>query len=127
MNKILAFLCLLGAAGIALGAFGAHAMKTILTPERLHSFETAVRYQLFHVIIALVMGGSSFFSEKVKKTIAQIFIIGILLFSGSIYMIALEWVAVQYIWFLTPLGGLFLIAGWLKTAFEMFKCSKLRR
>jgi uncharacterized membrane protein YgdD (TMEM256/DUF423 family) len=115
MNKILAFLCLLGAAGIALGAFGAHAMKTILTPERLHSFETAVRYQLFHVIIALVMGCSSFF------------IIGILLFSGSIYMIALEWVAVQYIWFLTPLGGLFLIAGWLKTAFEMFKCSKLRR
>ena len=67
MNKILAFLCLLGAAGIALGAFGAHAIKTNLTPERLHSFETAVRYQLFHVIIALVMGCSSFFFRKSKK------------------------------------------------------------
>lgn len=126
MNKILAFVSIVGATGIVLGAFGAHALQEILSPGRVQSFETAVRYQLFHVLIILVIGCSPYFSEKAKKTIAWIFIIGILLFSGSIYVITLEWVPVKYTWFLTPLGGLFLIAGWLKSAFQIFKSSKLR-
>ncbi len=126
MNKILAFVSIVGAIGIALGAFGAHALKEILTPGRMQSFETAVRYQLFHVLIILVIGCSAYFSEKAKKTIAWIFIIGILFFSGSIYVITLEWVPIKYTWFLTPLGGLFLIVGWLKSASQIFKTSKLR-
>ena len=55
MNKILAFASIVGAIGIVLGAFGAHALQEILTPGRMQSFETAVRYQLFHVLIILVI------------------------------------------------------------------------
>ncbi len=126
MNKILAFVSLLGAIGIALGAFGAHRLKEILSPERMDSFETAVRYQLFHVLIVLVVGCSTYFSKKIKKTIAWIFIPGIILFSGSIYGIILEWIPIKYMWFLTPLGGVFLIVGWLQLAFQILKTPKLR-
>ena len=126
MNKILAFVSLLGAIGIALGAFGAHRLKEILSPERMDSFETAVRYQLFHVLIVLVVGCSTYFSKKIKKTIAWIFIPGIILFSGSIYGIILEWIPIKYMWFLTPLGGVFLIIGWLQLAFQILKTPKLR-
>jgi uncharacterized membrane protein YgdD (TMEM256/DUF423 family) len=126
MNKILAFVSLLGAIGIALGAFGAHRLKEILSPERMDSFETAVRYQLFHVLIVLVVGCSTYFSKKIKKTIVWVFIPGIILFSGSIYGIILEWIPIKYMWFLTPLGGVFLIIGWLQLAFQILKTPKLR-
>lgn len=125
MNKILSFASFLGALGIALGAFGAHALNEILTPSRMQSYETAVRYQLFHIVMVLIVGCSTYFSEKAKKTIAWIFLLGILLFSGSIYLITLEWVPVKYSWFLTPLGGLILIFGWLKLAFQILKNEKI--
>ena len=112
MNKYLAISAFLGAITIVLGAFGAHALKDILSANQLTSFETAVRYQMYHVIVLLFVNIYNGFSEKQKNTISTLFITGILFFSGSIYAITLG-VNAKVIWFITPLGGLILILGWL--------------
>lgn len=116
MKKYLAITALLGAVTIILGAFGAHALKEILSEETLKSFETAVRYQMYHVLLLLFVGTNSLLEEKSKKQLMLVFIFGILLFSGSIYTIALLNVAAKTIWFVTPLGGLVLIFGWILLA-----------
>ncbi|MBI9040154.1 DUF423 domain-containing protein [Lutibacter sp.] len=112
MNKYLAISSFLGALTIVLGAFGAHALKDILSPMQLTSFETAVRYQMYHVIVLLFVNVYTGFSEKNKKSISNLFIIGMVLFSGSIYAITFG-VPPNTIWFITPLGGIILIFGWL--------------
>ena len=98
---------------VLLGAFGAHALKESLTPEQLLSFETAVRYQMFHAIVLLFVNSFHHFSMKQKNTISYLFFLGILLFSGSIYCIQLTSITAKSIWFVTPLGGFFLIIGWI--------------
>ncbi len=111
--RIAAFL---GFLTVVLGAFGAHALKTTLTAEQFHSFETATRYQMYHVLLLLLLNASQLAYVKRWKTINLLLISGIVLFSGSIYLIALQWVAASYIWFVTPLGGLLLILAWLLLA-----------
>ena len=113
MFKNLVVTCFLGMLVIVLGAFGAHALKEILTIEQIKSFETAVRYQMYHVIVLLFINIYDGFSIKQKNTISYLFFIGILLFSGSIYLIQLTSVTAKSIWFVTPLGGLFFIIGWI--------------
>lgn len=120
MNKNLIITSLLGAITIILGAFGAHALQEILNTSELKSFETAVRYQMYHVIVLLFLNTQSKFSEKVKNIISLIFFIGILLFSGSIYAITFG-ISAKSIWFVTPVGGLFLILGWIWLAISHFK------
>lgn len=112
MFKNLIIACLLGLSAVILGAFGAHALKESLTSDQLLSFETAVRYQMFHAIILLFVNIYDGFSIKQKNSISYLFILGILLFSGSIYIIQLTSIIAKSIWFVTPLGGLFLIIGW---------------
>ncbi|MFT5257446.1 MAG: uncharacterized membrane protein YgdD (TMEM256/DUF423 family), partial [Arenicella sp.] len=104
--------CFLGMLAIILGAFGAHALKEFLTSEELSSFNTAVQYQMYHVIVLLFVNGYAAFSIKQKNTISWLFFFGIFLFSGSIYAIQLTTVTAKSIWFITPLGGLFFILGW---------------
>ena len=104
--------CFLGMFTIILGAFGAHVLKETLTAEALSSFETAVRYQMYHVIILLFVNSYEGFSPKQKNKISTIFYAGIFLFSGSIYVIQLTSISAKNIWFVTPLGGVFLILGW---------------
>ena len=111
---------LLGAITIVLGAFGAHALEEILTENALKSFETAVRYQMYHVIALLFVNSYSEFSLKTKNTVSYLFFAGILFFSGSIYAITLG-VNPKSIWFITPLGGLFFILGWLKMGIFYFR------
>jgi uncharacterized membrane protein YgdD (TMEM256/DUF423 family) len=123
MNKYLAISAFLGAITIVLGAFGAHALKDILSVNQLTSFETAVRYQMYHVIVLLFVNIYNGFSEKQKHRISTLFIIGILFFSGSIYAITLG-VSAKAIWFITPLGGLILILGWLLMGMYFFINSK---
>ncbi|WP_405608069.1 DUF423 domain-containing protein [Polaribacter sp. Asnod1-A03] len=113
MYKNLSITAVLGLFAIILGAFGAHALKEILSSEQLLSFETAVRYQMYHVIVLLFVNTFNGFSAKQKNTISYLFFIGILLFSGSIYLIQLTSVTAKSIWFVTPLGGLTLILGWV--------------
>jgi uncharacterized membrane protein YgdD (TMEM256/DUF423 family) len=112
MFKNLIITCFLGLSAVLLGAFGAHALKDILTPDQLLSYETAIRYQMYHVIVLLFVNILKDFSTKQKNIISYLFFAGILFFSGSIYAIQLTSITAKSIWFITPLGGLFFIVGW---------------
>jgi uncharacterized membrane protein YgdD (TMEM256/DUF423 family) len=100
---------------IILGAFGAHALKEVLTPERLTSFETGVKYQMYHGLAFLIIGLlADRFSFSVKSffTVA---LIGNVLFSGSIYLLAMQdviGIKMSFLGPITPLGGGFLIIAW---------------
>ena len=120
MNKNLAITSFLGAITILLGAFGAHSLQESLSDIALNSFETGVRYQMFHVLVLLFVNSYDKFTSKDKNLISYLFFIGILFFSGSIYAISFG-VDAKNIWFITPLGGLIFILGWIKMAFAFFK------
>lgn len=120
MNKILSFIAFLGAITIVLGAFGAHSLQEILSAQELKSFETGVRYQMYHILVLLFVNTYAKFSSKVKTTMNYLFLGGILLFSGSIYAITFG-VPAKAIWFITPLGGLLFILGWIKLSLSFFK------
>lgn len=110
---IIATGALFGMLSVIFGAFGAHALKKILSNEQLHSFEVGVKYQMYHAIVLLVLG---FNSENVTSAIYYCFTIGIILFSFSIYGLILSDVKGKKLRFLgpiTPLGGLLLVIGWL--------------
>ena len=113
MFKNFIITCFLGMLGIILGAFGAHALKEVLTSDELISFNTAVRYQMYHVIVLLFVNMYTGFSTKQKNTISWLFFSGIFFFSGSIYAIQLTELTATSIWFITPIGGLFFILGWV--------------
>ena len=112
MKNYLVLTAILGILTIILGAFGSHALTSKLSAESLKSFETAVQYQFFHVIVLLFVNTNAKFSDKIKKNASLLFFLGILFFSGSIYLITIGGIAAKTIWFVTPLGGLFMIAGW---------------
>tara|TARA_R110002126_G_scaffold77796_3_gene193962 strand:- start:26397 stop:26777 length:381 start_codon:yes stop_codon:yes gene_type:complete len=113
MFKNLIITCFLGLSAVILGAFGAHSLKAVLTADQLQSFETAVRYQMFHTIVLLFVNIYDVFTAKQKNTISYLLFLGILLFSGSIYLIQITSITAKTIWFITPLGGLFFIMGWI--------------
>lgn len=121
MYKNLTIASVLGVKAVILGAFGAHALKSKLTPEAMQSFETAIRYQFLHVLLLLFVNTYKEFNLKQKSTISKFLIGGILLFSGSIYAIYLLNVPAKTIWFITPLGGVLLIIGWSLIAFQFIK------
>ena len=112
MFKNLLITCFLGMLAIILGAFAAHALKETLTIAQLMSFETAVRYQMYHVIVLLFVNIYNGFSSKQKNLISYLFFFGILCFSGSIYTIQLTSLTAKSIWFITPLGGILFVIGW---------------
>jgi uncharacterized membrane protein YgdD (TMEM256/DUF423 family) len=100
---------------IVLGAFGAHALKQVLTIDQLTTFETGVKYQMYHALFLLFLSLNTHLSDKVKKTILIVTIIGVILFSGSIYLLATDSLNAfnfKVIGFVTPIGGLFLIVAW---------------
>ncbi|PQB07990.1 hypothetical protein BST83_13145 [Polaribacter filamentus] len=113
MFKNLVITSFLGMFAIVLGAFGSHALKELLTLDQLLSFETAVRYQMYHVLVLLFVNTFEGFTAKQKNRISYLFFLGILFFSCSIYAIQLTSITAKSIWFITPLGGLFFIIGWL--------------
>ena len=113
MFKNIIITCFLGLSAVILGAFGAHTLKEILTAEQLLSFETAVRYQMYHAIVLLFVNIFEGFSAKQKNVISIMFFMGVLFFSGSIYLIQLTSITSKSIWFVTPLGGFFFIIGWV--------------
>ncbi len=102
---------LFGGTGVLLGAFGAHALKTRLTPEALSSWDTAVTYQLFHALALLFAGLLARSLTHPAVNVAGLsWIVGLLLFSGSIYVLAIG--GPRFFGPITPIGGLALIAGW---------------
>lgn len=107
---------LYGALGIIFGAFGAHALKKTFTEDLLKSFETGVKYQLYHAIVLLVIGFQLTFTNSLEKSAAWCLIVGTLLFSFSIYGLCLSSAKGRKLRFLgpiTPLGGLLLVVGWI--------------
>ena len=96
------------------GAFAAHGLKTILDTQQLALFETAARYQMYHALALLVVGilaSAQQFSESLLKLAAFAFILGIFLFCGSLYALALS--GITWLGAITPLGGTAFLAGWL--------------
>ncbi|MBP8792055.1 MAG: DUF423 domain-containing protein [Lutibacter sp.] len=112
MKKYLVVASIFGALAIILGAFGAHTLKNTLSESSLASFETGVRYQMYHAIVLLFVNSYSKFSLKQLNRINVALSIGVFLFSGSIFAIAFG-IPAKFIWFVTPLGGLLLILGWV--------------
>jgi uncharacterized membrane protein YgdD (TMEM256/DUF423 family) len=104
--------CALGFTGVALGAFGAHALKARLSPELLATFETAVRYQLIHALALLAVAWAvTRWPGRPARASGWLFVAGTLLFSGSLYAITLT--GVRGLGVVTPVGGVALLAGWL--------------
>ena len=114
-RKITSVAALLGITAIILGAFGAHALKKQLSVEQLESFETGVKYQMYHALFLLFLGMNTFLNEKVKKTVIQLVIFGVFFFSGSIYLLTtkvITGVDFKFIGIVTPIGGVLLIMAW---------------
>ncbi|AUC85335.1 DUF423 domain-containing protein [Polaribacter sp. ALD11] len=109
------FGAIFGFLAILLGAFGAHLLKKKLTQEQLQSFETGVKYQMYHAIVLLVLGFQLNREITIDSYIISSFIIGVILFSFSIYGLVISSANNRKLKFLgpiTPLGGLFLALGW---------------
>ncbi len=81
-KKITVLAAVMGALTVIIGAFGAHGLKEIVSEKTITSFETGVRYQMFHVILLLIIGFSGFIDQKTQKWVSRFFVFGILLFSG---------------------------------------------
>jgi len=106
--------CLYGASSVALGAFGAHGLnKRIAEPRRIANWATAAHYQLVHSVAILL---SSSFAPQ-NRLAPSLFVAGVTMFSGSIYLLVLDPERFRSIGPVTPLGGLCLIGGWIALAF----------
>ena len=115
-KKILISAGVLGITSIILGAFGAHALKALIESDAQLSFEIGVRYQMYHALFLLFVGTTAFISDKAKKIIYYLTILGVILFSGSIYGLATNNLFSGFdfksIGFITPIGGLCFIVSW---------------
>lgn len=129
-TKKLTMIGLLGAIAVALGALGAHFLKSklptgLITPDQLNGFDTAVKYQMYHTLamLALVLLSKNT-RHKFINWAYNCFLIGIIMFSGSLYFLCTrnlfgaEWLKV--LGPITPIGGLFFIAGWIFLALVGF-------
>lgn len=113
-----------GVLAVILGAFGAHGLKEVLDADAIKTFETGVKYQMYHALLLLVLASVKQLSEQSKKLIFYFIVIGIVLFSFSIYGLAtndLTGFNFKTIGFITPIGGVFLILGWLLFGFRGYK------
>ena len=120
-KKFITIAAILGALTVGLGAFGAHGLKKILEPAQLVTYETAVRYQFYHVFALLAVGILwQQFGNKALLWSGRFFIFGITVFSGSLYLLCL---LPQYPWLgaITPVGGICFIVGWLCVAVAVSK------
>lgn len=114
-KKILLVAAILGVTAIILGAFGAHALKKVLSMEQLATFEVGVRYQMYHALFLLFIGTFAFLGDKERTIIFYLTITGILCFSGSIYFLATNTITnlkTKFLGPITPIGGMFLILAW---------------
>lgn len=127
MHKtFLIWAALLGALAVILGAFGAHKLKELVPPETVSTFQTGVTYQFYHVFALLAVGILYAHMPSPQLVWAgRFFLFGILLFSGSLYVLTLlkatETVGLRGIGAITPVGGLLFIAGWISMLIGLLK------
>jgi uncharacterized membrane protein YgdD (TMEM256/DUF423 family) len=129
MKNILFIAALLGALAVGIGAFGAHALKALVLPERLPIFETGVRYHFYHVFALCITYFLAQNNENSRLLVwaARFFIIGIITFCGSLYLLACRDMlpfSVAFAGPITPIGGVFFITGWLCMAMSKYGNSK---
>lgn len=113
-----------GLLSVILGAFGAHAFKKILAVEKLESFETGVRYQMYATFFLLIVGWILKFETKSENWISWLMIFGTLLFSFSIYFLSFQdyWgINLKFLGPITPIGGLLMILSWTLLIFYFVK------
>ena len=105
---------------VAAGAFGAHSLAGLLSPDRLEVFETAARYQMYHALALLVVGWlAAQTPSRALQVAGWLFVIGTLLFSGSLYLLTLS--GIRWLGAITPLGGLGFLGGWLALAWGCWR------
>ena len=127
-KRFIQYAAILGALSVALGAFGAHALKKIVEADAVATFETGVRYQFYHTFALLAIGILyRRMPTKIMEWAGILFISGIILFSGSLYLLtylnATETVGLKGVGAITPLGGLCFIAGWICLFIQSLKPS----
>ena len=112
---------LLGFLSVAIGAFGAHALKPfLLETNRLSTYETAVQYQMYHGLALLLTGILGILMPKVDfSVVSLLFLLGILIFSGSLYLLCAT--GIKWLGAITPLGGTAFLTAWLLMAWKVFK------
>lgn len=123
-RKITVTAVIMGMTAIILGAFAAHALKKHLTVEELVTFETGVKYQMYHALFLLFLGMTTLVSEKSKKTVFQLVLSGVIFFSGSIYLLATKTITgidFKPLGIVTPIGGTSLIVGWAILFWQILK------
>ncbi|MGY8915791.1 MAG: DUF423 domain-containing protein [Flavobacteriales bacterium] len=125
MNKtILGMGIMLGLTAVVLGAFGAHGLEKLVSADNIETFSTGVTYQMYHALFLLILGSMNFIPESSKKSVFYLIVVGVLLFSGSIYTLATnELTAFDFkkIAILTPIGGSLLIFGWILLGIRIFR------
>ncbi len=120
MKSIIIIGVLLAGLAVLLGAFGAHGLKTKVSPEDLTVFETAVKYHMSHALGLILIGLLGFhFPEQIIQIPAYLIMAGMLIFSGSLYILVVT--GTRWLGAITPLGGLSLIAGWLLLAYNIYR------
>jgi len=108
------------ALAVLLGAFGAHALKKVLSPEMLAIYKTGVEYQFYHALGLLIVGLVGFhFDSKWLRWSGILLIVGIVIFSGSLYALSIS--GIKILGAITPIGGLSFVAGWIFLAIAIFK------
>lgn len=123
-KKIVLTAAILLAIAIILGAFGAHRLKDIASPDRVASFETGVRYQFYTAISLLILGLNA---DKIKFSLTLVFMYllsGMILFSVSIYFLSLQeylQTELKFLGPITPIGGVLMVVGWVTFVFKLVK------
>ena len=121
-KKIILTALVFGFISIILGAFGAHALKKVLTPEQLSSFEVGVRYLMYHGLFLLFIGTTQMLLPEQKNIVFYLTLFGTILFSGSIFLLSSSGVTginFKFLGPVTPIGGLFLITSWIMAFYYM--------
>lgn len=111
-----------GLLAIGLGAFGAHGLEKLVDAEAIDTFETGLKYQMYHALFLLFLGMWDGLSSKSKRYIYGLVVAGVVLFSFSIYLLALNSLTAfdfKIIGFLTPIGGVLLILGWILSGYHI--------
>ena len=119
LNSQIALAGFLLALAVGLGAFGAHALENILTPERLQTWETAVFYQTWNALGLVLIALVSKIFQKELKLASNLILLGIFIFSGSLYTLCLT--DIGLFGAITPIGGISLIAGWIVFGWKLVK------
>ncbi|RYY39898.1 MAG: DUF423 domain-containing protein [Chitinophagaceae bacterium] len=125
-KNFLALGAILAALGVILGAFGAHKLKTLVGPDVVATYQTGVQYQMYHAFALLLVG---ILYERMPSgamnAAGWCFLTGIVLFSGSLYLLAslkaMDKVGLSGVGIITPFGGLFFIAGWIALLIGMLR------